>query len=91
MPGQRKCLACHAAYMRSWRKYHPLSLAQRKKDNCRSYANVYLKRGKLQKNPCVECGAENSQMHHPDYEKPLYVVWLCRKCHLMEHHKKQTA
>jgi hypothetical protein len=24
-------------------------------------------------------------MHHPDYDKPLEVVWVCRSCHLDIH------
>lgn len=24
------------------------------------------------------------QAHHPDYDRPLYVVWLCTKCHRKE-------
>lgn len=76
----------HAAYMREWRKTHPLTPEQKKKDNCRSYANVYKKRGKLIPQPC-ECGSTNVEMHHVDYDKPLQVVWMCRKCHL-EHHRR---
>ena len=59
--------------------------AQRRKDNARSYANVYLRRGLIERKPCERCGSENSQMHHEDYSKPLAVEWLCRKCHLAEH------
>ena len=84
-PGQKNCQDCHAAYMRTWRKTHPLNLEQRKKDNCRSYAHAYLRRGKLQRMPCVQCGDIKSQMHHPDYNKPLLVVWMCRPCHLKLH------
>lgn len=83
--GQRLCKTCHAASMRAWRLTHALTAIQRFKDACRSYASVYLKRGKIQKLPCEQCGEENSQMHHPDYGKPLLVVWLCRVCHLALH------
>ena len=83
--GQHNCLECHAAVMRAFRKITPLTPEQRKKDNCRSYAGVYLRRGKLVKQPCLECGNLDSQMHHEDYNKPLEIMWLCRKCHLMRH------
>ena len=59
--------------------------------NCRSYASVYLKRGKLTRQPCAECGSEKSQMHHPDYSKPLDVVWLCRRHHSALHIKLRTT
>lgn len=85
--GQRNCLECHAVGMRKWRKTHPLNDEQRKKDNCRSYAGVYLRRGKIKKQPC-ECGESDSQMHHEDYDKPLEVIWLCRECHLELHREK---
>lgn len=56
--------------------------------NCRSYAHVYLKRGKLTKKPCEKCGDRHSEMHHEDYNKPLKVTWLCRACHMAKHGKK---
>ena len=77
------CLKCHRETMKIWRKSHPLTPEQKKKDNCRSYAYVYLKRGKLKKKPCQNCGSLESQMHHPDYNQPLFVSWLCRSCHLL--------
>jgi hypothetical protein len=72
--------------MREWRKSNPLSEEQKRKDIARSYANTYLQRGKLEKQPCIHCGAIDSQMHHPDYSRPLEVVWLCKDCH-QKHHK----
>ena len=47
----------------------------------------HLGKGRIVKQPC-RCGAENVQAHHPDYSKPLDVVWLCPGCHGMEHRKK---
>jgi transcription elongation factor Elf1 len=43
-----------------------------------------LKAGKIQKLPCLICG-ENSEAHHPDYSKPLDVVWLCSAHHKQAH------
>lgn len=84
------CNQCHRANMRVWRITHRLTAEQRKKMNCRSYANVYLKRGLLIKDTCKYCNSTHTQMHHPDYSQPLYVVWLCRTCHI-EHHKQVEA
>ncbi len=34
--------------------------------------------------PCWECG-KKAEAHHPDYSRPLDVVWLCKKHHLEVH------
>lgn len=71
--------------MRSWRAGRPVTAEQQRRSNCRSYANVYKHRGLIQKFPCQICDSTNSQMHHPDYDRPLFIVWLCRACHLAVH------
>jgi ribosomal protein S27AE len=68
-------------------KHAQLKRQERLKANCRAYANVYLRRGKLKKLPCQRCGSTKSEMHHPDYSLPLEVLWMCRRCHLLEHRK----
>ncbi len=80
--GGYECLRCHADYM----KAHPqvLSVEARKKMNARSYANVYLRRGKITRDPCM-CGNPDSEMHHEDYDYPLRIIWMCRNCHLEYH------
>ena len=87
-PGQRYCRACHAESMRRTRpKHFELTDEQRKRANARSYPHVYIKRGKLKREPCKVCGAAKAQMHHEDYSKPLAVTWLCRSCHLELHRR----
>ena len=84
--GQRYCKNCHASYQRLKRcKHSDLTPEARKKANARSYVNVYIRRGKITKQPCEICGGKG-EMHHDDYDKPLQVRWLCRKHHL-EYHK----
>jgi hypothetical protein len=41
--------------------------------------------GKLNKMPCAICGITKTEGHHPDYKKPLEVVWLCKKHHIEVH------
>lgn len=91
-PKQRKdqawCNSCIAEWARENRKRHSeLSDEQRKKANARSYLNVYIRRGKIIKEPCCVCGDLEVQAFHTDYDKPLEVEWYCRKHHL-EHHEK---
>ena len=49
-----------------------------------------LRRGLIAKRPCSICGAAEAEAHHPDYSKPLQVVWLCRKHH-KAHHRAQRG
>ncbi len=75
------CLGCHAAYMRGWRKTHPLKALQRLKMNCRSYTSAYIKRGIIKKEPCEVCGSLESHPHHRNYFNPLDIAWLCKNDH----------
>ena len=40
---------------------------------------------------CSECREPKSVIdgHHEDYDKPLEVVWICRKCHKRRHRIKK--
>ena len=43
--------------------------------------------GRVKKLPCFICGKLNVQGHHPSYDLPLDVVWLCIKHHVEIHSK----
>lgn len=40
--------------------------------------------GRLEKWPCQVCGFK-AVAHHPDYSRPLEVVWLCQAHHKQAH------
>lgn len=82
---------CRNAYRRAYGpRYCDLSPEARRRANARATAKVYLRRGKLARQPC-SCGSVKVEMHHDDYAKPLEVRWLCRPCHLAHHGKQAHA
>ena len=48
-----------------------------------------FKLGILERGNCLYCGAE-AEAHHPDYNKPLWLVWLCADHHRI-HHARLSA
>lgn len=90
----RYCRKCSAESSRRNRKqYKDLTPEEKAKGVCRSKARNLLKKGLIKKQLCKNCSSADSQMHHGDYNKPEKVEWLCRKCHIAEHHfhKAQVA
>lgn len=89
------CRACKREYDKANRhrrtKHRDLSDENRKKANARSYLNVYLRRGKIDKKPCEHegCGEINVMAFHADYDKPLEVTWYCKTHHAEENKKRQ--
>ena len=72
----------HKKANNKWMRAHP----DRKRAH--SLLEKALMRGKLTRWPCMVCGAAKVEGHHPDYSRPLDVVWLCpghhREVHAME-------
>jgi len=54
-----------------------------------------IDKGTLIPQPCEECGydglnkngARGVHAHHPDYNHPLKIIWLCSRCHQAWHRK----
>jgi len=64
--------------LRKWRNNNP------EKYKAHRIVQEAIRLGVLVKQPCI-CGEKDSLGHHPDYSKPLEVVWLCDPCHKIIH------
>ena len=53
----------------------------------RAVYNRERRAGRIDKLPCVVCGNPMSEAHHEDYTKPLNIIWLCRKHHVIADRK----
>lgn len=67
-----------------WKIEHPKEVKAQYK------LRYYVKRGVVKKEPCITCGDEKSVGHHPDYNKPLEVIWVCRLHHRQIHYTKKV-
>ena len=70
----------HAKALRNNRLKNP------NKAKTRNIFTNAMRDGKVTKLPCFICGELKVEGHHPDYDRPLDVVWLCNKHH-QEIHK----
>lgn len=43
--------------------------------------------GKVKRGMCAVCSDSPTDAHHVDYDRPLDVVWLCKKHHVEEHQR----
>jgi len=52
----------------------------------RKKTNKILRRAKLIKDcKCQLCGNKNSETHHIDYVDALFIIFVCKKCHIRIH------
>lgn len=61
------------------------------KHRARNILHAAVRDGKIEKWPCQMCGCEKSEAHHPDYDSPLAVVWLCNEHHRAAHKLAKEA
>lgn len=59
----------------------------RHKYTAKRMVEALVNSGDMIKQPCEKCGEVKVVGHHPDYAKPLEVVWLCQKHHSEVHRK----
>lgn len=77
----------------NYKQYHSRKIKEwMEKNSSKVKAHQAAKRDRkiLKNDYCEECGIKNVAlyMHHPDYNKPKYVVTLCLEDHERIHHEK---
>ena len=60
------------------------SMINKKKRSAQGKLYRAVKTGIVKQMPCLVCG-DKSEAHHPDYDRPLEVVWLCSAHHKQAH------
>ena len=56
-----------------------------------SWVSNAIRDGRLIPLPCEVCGKEPSEAHHPDYNQPTVVQWLCTYHHAELHRLEREA
>ncbi len=74
------------AYVNRWRADN------REKVNAQQKVHRAVRAGLLHKpDKCGYCQIPGPvDAHHPDYDRPLEVKWLCRKCHRAQHSRGES-
>lgn len=77
-----------------WRKNSRIKRNQNKrlKDKAREWVYRAIKSGKIDRpNHCWVCWKPcKPDAHHENHRHPDWIVWLCRKCHLLIHRHNET-
>jgi transcription elongation factor Elf1 len=70
--------ASHSKSSAKWREFNSLRRA------AHVVIGNAIKKGVLISLPCFVCGGR-AEAHHPDYDRPLDVIWLCSIHHKEAH------
>jgi hypothetical protein len=76
-----KTEAGRAAHNKATKRWDSLYISRKRAQGKLAKA---VRVGKVQRHPCWVCG-EKAHGHHPDYDRPLEVVWLCPAHHKAAH------
>lgn len=73
----------HREYKRRYMRQYRRLAKDKIKRLARSEVNKAVQAGRMiRPDNCTSCGGKGKiEGHHPDYNKPLEVQWLCAACH----------
>lgn len=78
----------YQAHKEKWRVNERLSQVRHpQKWKARALVREAIRVGNLHRESCHICFDPKTEAHHPDYSKPLTVMWLCKKHHMEQHRK----
>ncbi len=92
---RKKIREYNKEYNKIWRKnngYHneyKWIKNNKTKVNAEKILEYAITKGKIERKPCAICGEKKTHAHHPNYSKPLEVIFLC-PVHHKEIHKAQS-
>lgn len=67
----------------------PKGKQQEKQRKARQQAQKAIAEGRIERTACAICGGTPTEAHHPNYDKPEYVVFLCKYHHSVAHYYQQ--
>ena len=79
-----------------WKNYRSVKIQERRlkypeKELAIRIIAKEIRQGRIKRLPCVVCGKEKTEAHHESYDKPLDVVFLCRRHHQDVHNEKNKT
>ncbi len=81
---QELCGECSGSPAGNYKAQERYRKSNIEKVRARDIISKRVKRGTLKKELCIVCGVD-AESHHPDYRKPLDVIWLCKEHHSVIH------
>ena len=57
----------------------------RRKTHCHNKLTRAVRKGLIDRMPCIVCGEKRTHAHHESYDRPLDVVWYCAVHHSARH------
>ena len=69
----------HAKHQEAWKKRNP------EKYEAHKILQNAVRKNLITKTECFVCGKSKVEAHHPDYDNPLDVIWMCRLHHKETH------
>ena len=97
---QSHCKGCGKLIHREWRADNPernrvhdqaRHLRDPRKRRARNDTHNAMRKGEIVRPAaCSDCSIPCvPEAHHPDYDRPDLIDWLCRRCHMALHRRAQ--
>lgn len=86
------CKECKKEYYKEWYKINGRK-RNKKSQDASNYLYREIQKNNIKKpNKCKICGKSDCRIsgHHPNYGRPLKVIWVCPSCHKKIHKQRRN-